>query len=161
MADVPDGHHGRFHPLLHQGGPALGRVLPFVLYETLGPALPEGLAGAAALWGLAQKTAMAYPDAVRRAGHADGNALFEAILSGRSGVTFTVHEYPDDFALISHSDRRIAVEMPEMLDEVRALRTAPTAAHQRGVSDGAVCRRAACLHGKRHPARSDVAQEGC
>jgi anaerobic selenocysteine-containing dehydrogenase len=107
--------------------PALGRVLPFVLYETLGPTLPDGLAGAAALWGLAQKTAMAYPDAVRRAGHADGNALFEAILSGRSGVTFTVHEYEDDFALISHPDRRIAVEMPEMLDEIRALRSARAA----------------------------------
>ncbi len=107
--------------------PGLGRVLPFVLYETLGPTLPEGLAGAAALWGLAQKTAMAYPDAVRRAGHTDGNALFEAILSGRSGVTFTVHEYADDFALITHPDRRIAVEMPEMLDDIRALRSAPTA----------------------------------
>jgi formate dehydrogenase len=106
--------------------PTLGRVLPFVLYETLGQALPEGLAGAAALWGLAQKTAMAYPDAVRRAGHADGNALFDAILSSRSGVTFTVHEYLDDFALIAHPDHRIAVEIPEMLDEVRALRSAPT-----------------------------------
>jgi formate dehydrogenase len=106
--------------------PGLGRVLPFVLYETLGPVLPDGLAGAAALWGLAQKTAMAYPDAVRRAGHADGNALFEAILAGRSGVTFTVHEYDDDFALITHPDRRIAVAIPEMLDEVRALRSAPS-----------------------------------
>jgi formate dehydrogenase len=103
--------------------PAMGRVLPFVLYETLGPSLPDGLAGAAALWGLAQKTAMAYPDAVRRAGHADGNALFEAILTGRSGVTFTVHEYSDDYLLITHSDRRIAVEIPEMLDEIRALRS--------------------------------------
>ncbi|MET0473866.1 MAG: molybdopterin-dependent oxidoreductase [Mycobacterium sp.] len=102
--------------------PTLGRVLPYVLYETLGPSLPEGLAGAAALWGLAQKTAMAHPDAVRRAGHADGNALFEAILAGRSGVTFTVHDYSDDYALVSHSDRRIAVEIPEMLDEIRALR---------------------------------------
>jgi formate dehydrogenase len=101
----------------------MGRVLPFVLYETLGPSLPDGLAGAAALWGLAQKTAMAYPDAVRRAGHADGNALFEAILTGRSGVTFTVHEYSDDYLLITHSDRRIAVEIPEMLDEIRALRS--------------------------------------
>jgi formate dehydrogenase len=107
--------------------PALGRVLPFVLYETLGPTLPDGLAGAAALWGLAQKTAMSYPDAVRRAGHADGNALFEAILSSRSGVTFTEHEYSDDFALITHADRKIALEMPEMLDEIRALRTARTA----------------------------------
>ncbi|WP_029113931.1 molybdopterin-dependent oxidoreductase [Mycobacterium sp. URHB0044] len=104
--------------------PGLGRVLPFVLYETLGPTLPEGLSGAAALWGLAQKTAMAYPDAVRRAGHADGNALFEAILSARSGLTFTVHEYEDDFALITHPDHKIAVEMPEMLDEIRALRSA-------------------------------------
>ncbi|MGV9802709.1 molybdopterin-dependent oxidoreductase [Mycobacterium sp. NPDC003449] len=101
--------------------PGLGRVLPYVLYETLGPVLPDGLAGAAALWGLAQKTAMTYPDAVRRAGHADGNALFEAILAGRSGLTFTAHEYPDDFALIGHQDHKIALDLPEMLDAVRAL----------------------------------------
>lgn len=103
--------------------PSLGRVLPYVLYETLGPALPDGLAGAAALWGLAQKAAMTYPDAVRRAGHADGNALFTAILEGRSGVTFTVHEYEDDWNLVSHSDRRIALEIPEMLTELGALAT--------------------------------------
>jgi anaerobic selenocysteine-containing dehydrogenase len=101
--------------------PALGRVLPFVLYETLGPTMPAGLAGAAALWGLAQKTAMAYPDAVRRAGHADGNALFEAILASRSGVTFTVHEYADDFGLITHRDKKIALDIPEMLSEARTL----------------------------------------
>ena len=97
------------------------KVLPFVLYETLGPTLPDGLAGAAALWGLAQKTAFTYPDAVRRAGHADGNALFEAVLQSRSGVMFTVHEYEDDFALITHDDHKIALDMPEMLDEIRAL----------------------------------------
>ncbi|MEH3139949.1 MAG: molybdopterin-dependent oxidoreductase [Mycobacterium kyogaense] len=101
--------------------PGLAKVLPFVLYETLGATLPDGLAGAAALWGLAQKTAMTYPEAVRRAGHADGNALFEAILTGRSGITFTVHEYEDDFALITHPDRRIAIAMPEMLAEVEKL----------------------------------------
>lgn len=105
--------------------PGLGKVLPFVLYETLGPVLPEGLSGAAALWGLAQKAAMTYPEAVRRAGHADGNALFDAILDGRSGITFTVHDYEDDFALITHADRKIAVEMPELLADVRALVAAP------------------------------------
>jgi anaerobic selenocysteine-containing dehydrogenase len=104
--------------------PALGRVLPYVLYETLGPTLPDGLAGAAALWGLAQKAAMAYPDAVRRAGHADGNALFRAILAGRSGVTFTVHEYGDDFAMITHADHRIALAIPELIDEIRGLAAA-------------------------------------
>lgn len=101
--------------------PALGKVLPYVLYETLGPTLPERLKGAAALWGLAQKAAMTYPDAVRRAGHADGNALFEAILTGMSGVIFSVHEYADDFALITHPDHKIHLEMPVMLDEIRAL----------------------------------------
>jgi anaerobic selenocysteine-containing dehydrogenase len=101
--------------------PMLTKVLPYVLYETLGPTLPDGLAGAAALWGLAQRTALTYPEAVRRAGHADGNALFDAILQNRSGVTFTVHDYEDDFNLISHADHKIALEMPEMLDEIRAL----------------------------------------
>ncbi|BBX10768.1 molybdopterin-dependent oxidoreductase [Mycolicibacterium aichiense] len=101
--------------------PALGKALPFVLYETLGPTLPDGLAGAAALWGLAQKAAVTYPDAVRRAGHADGNALFDAILESKSGVTFSVHEYADDWSLISHPDRKIALVIPEMLNDIRAL----------------------------------------
>jgi anaerobic selenocysteine-containing dehydrogenase len=106
--------------------PTLASTTPFVLYETLGPTLPDGLAGAAALWGLAQRAFFAYPDAVRRAGHADGNALFDAILANRSGVTFTVHEYADDFALIAHADHKIHLDMPEMLDEIRALPDAPS-----------------------------------
>ena len=101
--------------------PALVKVLPYVLYETLGPTLPEGLAGAAALWGLAQKTAVTYPDAVRRAGYADGNALFDAILTSPSGITFTAHEYGDDFAMIGHGDGKIALQIPELLDDIRAL----------------------------------------
>ena len=82
--------------------PALARLLPYVLYETLGPTLPDGLQGAAALWGLAQRCAMTYPDAVRRAGHEDGDALFDAIIEGRSGMTFTVDEYEDDYGYITH-----------------------------------------------------------
>jgi anaerobic selenocysteine-containing dehydrogenase len=101
--------------------PVLGKVLPYVLYETLGPTLPDGLSGAAALWGLAQRAAMTHPEAVRRAGHADGNALFDAILANPSGVTFTAHEYEDDFNLITHADHKIALEMPEMLHDIRAL----------------------------------------
>jgi anaerobic selenocysteine-containing dehydrogenase len=103
----------------------LSRLAPYVLYETLGPALPEGLAAAAALWGLAHRCAMTYPDAVRRAGHADGNALFEAILSSPSGVVFTRDEYGDDFSRIVHPDRRIALELPEMLAELETLRAGP------------------------------------
>ena len=105
--------------------PMIAKTLPYVLYETLGPTLPDGLAGAAALWGLAQKTFLTYPEAVTRAGHADGNALFEAILASPSGVTFTVHEYPDDFALIGHDDRKIHLDLPEMIDAIRALPDTP------------------------------------
>ncbi|MBO0864007.1 MAG: molybdopterin-dependent oxidoreductase [Mycobacterium sp.] len=114
--------------LMHAVGanPIYRKVLPYVLYETLGPTLPDGLAGAAALWGLAQNVALAYPDAVRRAGHRDGNALFDAILQNRSGVTFTVHEYDDDFRLIRHADHKIHLEMPELLGEIRRLPNAPT-----------------------------------
>jgi formate dehydrogenase len=106
--------------------PALGRVLPYVLYDTLGPTLPDGLAGAAALWGLAQKAALTYPEAVRRAGHADGNALFTAILASPSGLTFTEHEYADDWDLISHADHRIALTIPELLEDLKALASGPS-----------------------------------
>ena len=105
--------------------PMIAKTLPYVLYETLGPTMPDGLAGAAALWGLAQKAFMTYPEAVARAGHRDGNALFEAILANPSGVTFTVHEYPDDFALIGHADHMIHLELPEMIDALRALPDTP------------------------------------
>jgi anaerobic selenocysteine-containing dehydrogenase len=105
--------------------PSLSSLAPYVLYETLGPTLPEGLRDAAALWGLAFRCAMAYPDAVRRAGHADGNALFDAILSSPSGVTFTRDEYGDDFARIVHPDRRIAAHLPDLLAELRAIDAGP------------------------------------
>jgi anaerobic selenocysteine-containing dehydrogenase len=101
--------------------PKLASVLPYVLYETLGPTLPPGLEGAAALWGLAQRCAMTYPDAVRRAGHEDGDALFDAVLEGRSGMTFTLDEYEDDFNYVTHPDKRIALEIPELLEELRGL----------------------------------------
>lgn len=101
--------------------PNIGRLAPYVLYETLGPALPEGLAGAAALWGLSQRCFLSYPEAVRRAGHADGNALFQALLESRSGVTFTADEYEDDFGYIAHADGKIALEIPEMLEELASL----------------------------------------
>jgi anaerobic selenocysteine-containing dehydrogenase len=107
--------------------PMISSLAPYVLYETLGPTLPDGLAGAAALWGLAHRCAMTYPDAVRRAGHADGNELFDAILCSPSGVVFTRDAYGDDFARIVHHDGRIALELPEMLAELRTIDAGPVA----------------------------------
>ena len=105
--------------------PMLSKLAPYVLYETLGRTLPEGLESAAALWGLAHRCAMTYPDAVRRAGHADGNELFDAILDSPSGVTFTRDEYGDDLERIVHPDKRIALDLPEMLTELAALDAGP------------------------------------
>jgi len=68
---------------------------------------------------------MTYPDGVRRAGYADGNELFDAILASPSGVVFTRDEYGDDFARIIHPDKRIAVELPEMLAELDAIDRGP------------------------------------
>ena len=105
--------------------PLLARLAPYVLYETLGPTLPDGLESAAALWGLAHRCAMSYPEAVRRAGHADGNELFDAILDSPSGVTFTRDEYGDDFERIVHPDKRISLALPEMLAELAILDDGP------------------------------------
>ncbi len=107
--------------------PALSSLAPYVLYETLGPTLPNGLQAAAALWGLAYRCAMTHPDAVRRAGHADGDELFDAILSSPSGVVFTRDEYGDDFARIAHPDKRIALRLPEMIAELEAIDGGPVA----------------------------------
>ncbi len=68
-----------------------------MLYETLGPTLPDGLAGAAALWGLFQKTAMAYPDAVRRAGYRRRQRAVRRDSRAPPGSRFIVHNYADDF----------------------------------------------------------------
>lgn len=104
--------------------PALAGVAAYVLYETLGPTLPDHAAAASALWGLAHRCAMKYPHAVRRAGHADGEALFDAMLAGRSGITLTLDEYEDAWSYVGHADRRIAVEIPALLAELDALRAA-------------------------------------
>jgi anaerobic selenocysteine-containing dehydrogenase len=101
--------------------PQIGGLAAWVLYETLGETLPPRLRGAAALWGLAHRCAMASPDAVRRAGHADGDALFDAILEARSGVVFTEDDYENAFAYMSAADRRFTLDIPELLEAARAL----------------------------------------
>jgi anaerobic selenocysteine-containing dehydrogenase len=48
----------------------------------------------------------------------------DSALNSPSGVTFTVHNYEDDFALIGHADHKIALEIPEMLYDLRSLAAA-------------------------------------
>ena len=69
---------------------------------------------------------------MRRAGFAGegpalGEALFEAIFTGRSGITFTVDEYEETWNRLETPDRRVNLAIPELLDELEGLRAAPAA----------------------------------
>jgi anaerobic selenocysteine-containing dehydrogenase len=106
--------------------PRIAALAPVVLYETLGPTLPDGAAAAAALWGAAHLCAASYPESLRRAGFDGwgpeaGERLFEAILSSRSGVTFSVDEYEETWARLETKDKRIRLDVPEMLEELSSL----------------------------------------
>jgi formate dehydrogenase len=96
------------------------------LYRTLGPALPEGAEAAAAYWLLAQRFATEHAEAVVRAGFSGqglelGNALFEGILQGRSGVVFSKSDIANSFAELGFADNKIRLAVGEMLDEVASL----------------------------------------
>lgn len=94
----------------------IAALAPFVLHEVLGPTLPDGARASAVLWASAHQVAVRYPDAMRRAGHTDGEALFEAILAGRSGIVFTDEDPEDSWRYVTHDDKRIHLEIPELLD---------------------------------------------
>jgi len=103
--------------------PEVSAFLPYVLYRTLGPTLKDGAAAAAFYWPIAQRYAAANADAVHRAGFegeglALGNALFEGILNGRSGVVFGEEVIEASFDKIAFADKKIRLNMAEMLDEV-------------------------------------------
>jgi anaerobic selenocysteine-containing dehydrogenase len=107
--------------------PKLAGLAPVVLYETLGPTLPDGAAPAAAIWGLAHQCAQSYPESVRRAGFdgspfEQGEALFDAILGSRSGVVFSVDDYEETWRRVATPDGRVHLEVPELLAELAALR---------------------------------------
>jgi anaerobic selenocysteine-containing dehydrogenase len=99
-----------------------------VLYETLGPTLPDGAAAAAVLWGAAQLCAATYPESVRAAGFRGegavlGNALFEAVLREKRGLVFTVDE-PDinwEWIRRARPSGRLDLAIPELLGELAGL----------------------------------------
>jgi anaerobic selenocysteine-containing dehydrogenase len=106
--------------------PMIGKLAPVVLLEALGPLLPEGAAATAALWGAAHLCAMSYADSVRRAGFdgvgpALGEQLFDAMLTRRSGVTFTIDDYAETWRRLETKDKRVRLAIPELLGELAAL----------------------------------------
>ncbi|CAM2843128.1 molybdopterin-dependent oxidoreductase [Skermania piniformis] len=106
--------------------PTIMPLAGYVLYETLGPTLPNDARSAAVLWGTAQLCAAANAESVARAGFdgtgfEPGRKLFDAILNRRSGVEFTVDEWSDVWRYVRRPDRRFTVAIDELLTELRGL----------------------------------------
>jgi anaerobic selenocysteine-containing dehydrogenase len=115
--------------------PKLAKLAAVLLYETLGPTLttPDGTpaAGAAAVWGLAQRCALGYADSIRRAGIGEpetdgltlGDALFDAILASPHGLTFTIDDYDETMRRMETSDKKVSLAIPALLEEFDTLAT--------------------------------------
>jgi len=110
--------------------PQLVAVAPVLLYRAIGDLLPQGLAEGAGVWALCQIAAQRHARSLARAGFggepADAaDALFDALLSSKSAVVFSVDEWEESFARVGTPNRRIQLAVPELFDELDGLATEP------------------------------------
>jgi len=108
--------------------PKLMKLAPVILYRTLGKVLPDGLAAAAAFMPMCLDLALKNPAAVKAAGHEGkgselGMNLFKAYVGSPSGVDFSVEEYDASFKRLGHKDKKIHLLVPELIPEIKALKT--------------------------------------
>jgi len=110
------------------------RVLPtapVLLYRAIGDLLPKGLAEGAGVWALCQIAAQRNAKSLARAGFggepADAaDALFDALLSSKSAVVFSIDEWEENFARVGTPNRRIQLAVPELFEELDSLATERT-----------------------------------
>ena len=55
---------------------------------------------------------------MQRAGYADGDALFDAMLANPSGVTFTVDDYDETWKRLDTPDGKVHLVIPDLLEEL-------------------------------------------
>jgi anaerobic selenocysteine-containing dehydrogenase len=115
----------RFFELLSDE-PNFFSIAPVVLYRAIGDKLPHRLAEGAVLWALAQIAAQRSPESIRRAGIVGddaelGDALFDAIVEGASGVVFSVDDWEESWNRVGREGGRIQLAVPELWDELDAL----------------------------------------
>ncbi len=109
--------------------PELVAIAPMLLYTTLGNTLPDGLAGAAPLWVSCHRLVGVYPTQVQRAigsestGTELAEELFDTIIGSTTAVAFTEHHYDEVWDLIRHDDRRVHLDIAEMLEWIDQLET--------------------------------------
>ncbi|MFI5316656.1 MAG: molybdopterin-dependent oxidoreductase [Myxococcota bacterium] len=119
----------KFYELV-AANPRLMGVGLVVLYRAIGDLLPKGLAEGAGLWAVCQIAAQKYLPSLNRAGFAGpapdaADALFDALLSSKSGVVFSVDEWEESFARVDTPNRRIQLAIPELFDELDSLAAEP------------------------------------
>jgi anaerobic selenocysteine-containing dehydrogenase len=115
--------------------PSLFALAPVILYRTLGQTLPDEAAAAAPLWALTQTFAMAEPESLKRAGYADAEALFDAIITGHSGVVFARDDYADSWQRMGDG-RKIKLLIPELLTELEGLGAMESASSSAAAAGG-------------------------
>jgi len=106
--------------------PRMMALAPVVLYRAIGDLLPQGFAEGAAVWGLCQILAMKNPASLTRAGYGDdpgeaADALFDAMLSGKSAVLFAADEWDDLPSSIGPRGGRVQLAIGELFEELDSL----------------------------------------
>ncbi len=93
-----------------------------ILKETLGKALPYAYAKVAAfIWIASHLFVKRYEKQIRRLGYSQkgyalGEALFNKIIHSKSGTLVSKHTYEESWELIRHKDKKVHLEIPEMLE---------------------------------------------
>ncbi len=112
--------------ILFSRKPNLTKYGSSIMYRTLGKTLPKNMESAAPLLGLTLLYAHKHFEAVKNVGYKGskrtlGNALFDAILGNKSGVIISKHAFEDIWSFLKTPDKRVHLEIPEMLKELREL----------------------------------------
>ncbi len=98
------------------------RFGPIILRESLGKFLPNKSKDAAFLFLSAQMFVQKYPEATAAAGFTGKNTfdiaqkMFSKILTSPSGIVLADHDMKAQFDLIAYSDKRIQLEIQELLN---------------------------------------------
>jgi anaerobic selenocysteine-containing dehydrogenase len=100
--------------------PELEKIVPTLLYATLGQTLPHGAATTAVIWAGCRRAAKVMPVQIQRALGTDvsgtelGEKLFDHLFAHPIGTRFSVHEYDEVWELVRND--RIQLAIPELLD---------------------------------------------
>jgi len=103
--------------------PKLMKYIAPILYRTLGPTLPAGMAMASVVWGLSLMYVQRFSTESKRAGFGGpaplaANRLFSAMLNSPSGVVYARSTFEESWTAIQSAGYRINLVIPELLQEL-------------------------------------------